>query len=72
MRWSRICRVWANTHREEVEMLSGIVTAILLALFVFGCVWAYHPKRRREFDSAAMLPLGDDSKPAKNEEETVP
>jgi cytochrome c oxidase cbb3-type subunit IV len=71
MRWSRICRVLANTHREEVEMLSGIVTAILLALFVFGCVWAYQPKRQREFDSAAMLPLGDDSKPANSEEEIV-
>ncbi len=51
-------------------MLSGIVTAILLALFVFGCVWAYNPRRRREFESAAMLPLGDDSRPGNIEEET--
>jgi cytochrome c oxidase cbb3-type subunit IV len=51
-------------------MLSGIVTAILLVLFVCGCVWAYHPKRRREFESAAMLALDDGSPIDGNEEET--
>lgn len=51
-------------------MLSGIVTAILLVLFVSGCVWAYHPKRRREFESAAMLPFDDDNRIDSNEEES--
>lgn len=53
-------------------MLSGIVTAILLVLFVSGCIWAYHPKRRREFESAAMLPFDDDDNRigSNNEEET--
>jgi cytochrome c oxidase cbb3-type subunit IV len=51
-------------------MLSGIVTAILLALFVSGCVWAYNPKRRSEFESAARLPFDEDSI-GNNEEETT-
>ena len=51
-------------------MLSGIVTAILLVLFVSGCIWAYHPKRRPEFESAAMLPFDDDNRIGSNEEET--
>lgn len=51
-------------------MLSGIVTAILLVLFVSGCVWAYSPKRRREFETAAMLPFDDDDRIGGHEEET--
>lgn len=41
-------------------MLSGIVTAILLVLFVVGCVWAYRPGRQSEFDAAALEPLNED------------
>lgn len=41
-------------------MVSGIVTAVLLLLFVIGCVWAYSPRRHREFDEAAQLPLRED------------
>jgi cytochrome c oxidase cbb3-type subunit IV len=40
-------------------MLSGIVTAILLALFVIGALWAYSPRRRSAFEAAARLPLED-------------
>lgn len=55
-------------------MLSGIVTAVLLVLFVAGTAWAFSPKRKREFESAAQLPLDDDAPRAgeanrKNEEE---
>ena len=41
-------------------MISGIVTAILLAGFVGGWIWAWSPKRKREFDDAALLPLQDE------------
>ena len=41
-------------------MLSGIVTAILLVLFVVGCIWAYSPRRKPEFDAAAHEPLNED------------
>ena len=40
-------------------MVAGIVTAILLALFVAGWVWAWRPARKAEFDAAARLPLND-------------
>ena len=55
-------------------MLSGIVTAVLLVLFVAGTAWAFSPKRKGEFDAAAQLPLDDDAPRAgeanrKNEEE---
>jgi len=38
-------------------MLSGIITALLLALFVIGCLWAWSPKRRHAFEDAARMPL---------------
>jgi cytochrome c oxidase cbb3-type subunit 4 len=39
---------------------SGFVTAVLLAVFVYGCFWAYSSRRKSEFDEAARLPLNDD------------
>ncbi len=41
-------------------MVSGIITAVLLGLFLIGTVWAYSPRRKREFDAAAALPFDDD------------
>jgi cytochrome c oxidase cbb3-type subunit 4 len=46
-------------------MLSGIVTTVLLVLFVAGWVWAWSPKRKNEFDAAARLPLESDHKETK-------
>lgn len=57
-------------------MLSGIVTAILLVLFLIGSVWAFSPRRKRDFDAAAQLPLDDEPLPVaaqrrQNQEETI-
>ena len=41
-------------------MISGIVTALLLVLFIGGWIWAWSPARRTEFDAAARLPLEED------------
>ena len=41
-------------------MVSGIVTVVLLVLFVAGWIWAWSPRRRKSFDEAAQLPLEDD------------
>jgi cytochrome c oxidase cbb3-type subunit IV len=40
-------------------MLSGIVTALLLVLFVAAWAWAWSPRRKRDFDEAARLPLDE-------------
>lgn len=45
-------------------MLSGIITVILLLLFLAGCVWAWSPRRKRDFDAAARLPLSDQAQDA--------
>jgi cytochrome c oxidase cbb3-type subunit IV len=40
-------------------MTSGIITSLLLILFVAGCVWLFSPKRKKAFDDAARLALDD-------------
>jgi cytochrome c oxidase cbb3-type subunit IV len=42
--------------------LSGIVTAVLMVLFVGVCIWAWSARRRPQFDRAARMPLEDDDR----------
>jgi cytochrome c oxidase cbb3-type subunit IV len=42
-------------------MISGIVAALLLAVFIGAWIWAWRPARRRAFDAAARLPLEEDT-----------
>lgn len=42
-------------------MVSGIVTLVLLLLFVAGWIWVWRPEHKREFDDAARLPLNEDA-----------
>jgi cytochrome c oxidase cbb3-type subunit 4 len=46
-------------HATDFAMgtLRGVITATLLALFVWLVVWAWSKARRPEFDAAARLPL---------------
>jgi len=41
-------------------MISGIISAGLLLLFVGGWIWLWQPERKAEFDAAAQLPLSDE------------
>ena len=47
-------------------MISGIVTAILLSVFLGGTAWAYSGRRRAEFEVAARMPLDDLPSPAES------
>ena len=40
--------------------LSGIVTSILIVLFLGLCVWAYSGRRKEQFSKAAQIPLEED------------
>jgi cytochrome c oxidase cbb3-type subunit 4 len=40
-------------------MISGIITSILLVLFLGGWLWAWSPRRDRDFEAAARLPLDE-------------
>ena len=44
-------------------MLVGIITSILLLLFLGGWLWVWRPAHRNAFDAAARIPLDDDVEP---------
>ncbi len=45
-------------------MLSGIITSLLLLLFVGGWFWLWRPALKTPFDQAARMPLEDEDAPA--------
>jgi cytochrome c oxidase cbb3-type subunit 4 len=44
----------------DIDTFRGVLTGILLALFLWLVVWAYSKSRRADFDAAARLPLEED------------
>lgn len=43
-----------------LETAIGLITPLLLLIFLGIVVWAYSGKRKKGFDEAARLPLEDD------------
>jgi len=44
----------------DIGIFRGIVTGVLLTLFVWLVVWAWSKSRLASFDAAARLPLEED------------
>lgn len=44
----------------DINLFRGLMTALLLVLFVGLWVWAWLPARKKHFEEAARLPLEDD------------
>ena len=53
----------------DINTLYGILTLVLLILFVGIVLWAYSSKRKQSFDEAANLPFADDETDAKKRDE---
>ena len=47
----------------DMGTVRGLLTAILLMLFIGLVVWTWSRKRKKAFDEAAQMPLDDDDKP---------
>ena len=47
----------------DIGIVRGLITAILVGLFLGIWAWSWSRKRRADFDAAAQLPLGDDTHP---------
>jgi cytochrome c oxidase cbb3-type subunit 4 len=43
----------------DINVFRGIVTGVLLALFVWLVIWAWSRSRKEVFDAAARIPLDD-------------
>ena len=46
----------------DINIFRGIVTGVLLGLFVWLCIWAWSKARKPAFDAAARLPLEDETR----------
>jgi len=46
---------------ELQQTLSGLMTGLLLILFIGICIWSWSGKRKESFDRMASLPLEEDS-----------
>ena len=40
--------------------LFGVLSTVLLVMFVSGWIWIWRPSRRAVFDAAARMPLEDE------------
>jgi cytochrome c oxidase cbb3-type subunit 4 len=49
----------------DIGIFRGVITAVLMVLFIALVFWAYSRRRQREFDEAAQLPLDDDRAPSR-------
>lgn len=47
----------------DIGTFRGVMTVILMLLFIGFVFWAYSRRRNEDFDAAARLPLDDDSGP---------
>ena len=45
----------------DIGTFRGLLTAMLMLLFVALVIWAYSRRRKEDFDAAARLPLDEDS-----------
>ena len=44
----------------DINVFRGIVTGVLLVLFVWLVFWAWSKSRKPDFDAAARLPFDDE------------
>ena len=47
----------------DIGTFRGVLTAILMVLFIALVFWAYSRRRHADFSAAAQLPLEDDDAP---------
>ena len=39
--------------------LAGVITVVLMAVFIAIWIWAWRPRHRQKFDALARLPMAD-------------
>ena len=44
----------------DINLIRGLITAILLVCFIGLWIWAWSSKRRNDFEEAAHLPFRDE------------
>ena len=52
----------------DIGLFQGLITAVLLVLFIGLWVRTWSKKRNKEYDAAAQMPLADDDRPPATQE----
>ena len=47
----------------DIGIVRGLITALILLLFLGIWAWSFSKRRKPDFDAAARLPLDDGDKP---------
>lgn len=47
----------------DIGIIRGLITFLVLVLFVSIWIWSFSRNRRSEYDAAARMPLDDDKHP---------
>lgn len=50
-----------------IGILRGVITLVLLILFIWLAIWAWSGRRKELFDSMARMPLEEDTGPPRSE-----
>lgn len=53
----------------DINLFRGILTVILLVLFIGLCIWVFSKKRKKQYEDAAKMAL--DNREAKHSKEEV-
>ena len=54
----------------DINVLRGLLTAVILFAFLGLCVWAWSSRRKADFDASAALPLEEDHFMTNNDQES--
>jgi cytochrome c oxidase cbb3-type subunit 4 len=54
----------------DIDLIRGILTAIVFAAFMGIWIWAWSSRRKADFDASAALPLEEDTY-VNNEQENI-
>ncbi|MGD9944172.1 MAG: cbb3-type cytochrome oxidase subunit 3 [Burkholderiaceae bacterium] len=49
--------------------MAGVITVVLLVVFIAVWYWAWRPRHKRNFDRMAQLPMEDDGSPPSNDKD---
>ena len=52
----------------DMGLFRGLLTLVLMLLFIALVIWAYSKNRKPDFDAAARLPLDEGPRPAVKEQ----
>ena len=55
----------------DINLLRGILTAVMLFAFIGLCIWAWSSRRKADFEASAALPLEEDSYMTNNGQENI-